>query len=220
MFISTRCGWGLWNWARASGRCRAPGWRPRRRQNWWANACGYAGYGAVPAWVCLEPLARLCGGRKDAARRQALRKYTEQAVRQGAVERPWDRLVAGLVLGTAAFARNLRRSVVGNPREQSQLQRLVPPVSWARIIAVVEQAKRERWREFSGRHGDWGRDAALWLGRGAGRLSLAQLGELAGGMDYAAVGQAVSRFSKRLLKEPALRRQMNHMKAQLSNIET
>jgi len=44
----------------------------------------------------------------------------------------------------------------------------------------------------------------MWLGRGAGRLSLAPLGELAGGMDYAAVGQAVSRFSKRQLREPAL----------------
>jgi len=44
---------------------------------------------------------------------------------------------------------------------------------------------------------------------------LAPLGELAGGMDYAAVGQAVSRFSKRLLREPALRRQMNHLKAQV-----
>ena len=126
----------------------------------------------------------------------------------------------GLVLGTAAFARNLRRPLVGNPREPSQHERLVRPVSWARIIAVVEPAKQERWGEFSGRHGDWGRDAALWLGRGAGRLSLAQLGELAGGMDYAAVGQAVSRFDKRRLKEPTLRRQMNHMKAQLSNVET
>ena len=128
--------------------------------------------------------------------------------------------VRGLVLGTAAFARNLRRPLVGNPRQQSQFERLVPPVSWARIIAVVELAKQERWGEFSGRHGDWGRDAALWLGRGAGRLSLAQLGELAGGMAYAAVGQAVSRFSKRLLKEPALRRQMHYLKAQLSNVET
>ena len=59
-----------------------------------------------------------------------------------------------------------------------------------------------------------------WRGGGAGRLSLAQLGELAGGMDYAAAGQAVRRFDKRLLKEPALRRQINHLKAQLSKVET
>jgi len=108
-------------------------------------------------------------------------------------------VVAALVLWTAAYLRSLRRQVAGNPRKQRQLQRLISPVSWARISAVVEPAKDERWGEFSGRHGDWGRDAALWLGRGAGRLSLAQLGELAGGMAYAAVGQAVSRFSKRRL---------------------
>jgi hypothetical protein len=47
----------------------------------------------------------------------------------------------GLVLGTAAFGRSLRRQVAGNPRQQSQFERLVPPVSWARIIAVVEQAR-------------------------------------------------------------------------------
>ena len=73
------------------------------------------------------------------------------------------------MLGTAAFARNLPRALAGNPREQSQLERLVRPVSWARIIAVVEPAKEERWGEFSGRHGDWGRDTALWLARGGGR---------------------------------------------------
>ena len=165
-------------------------------------------------------MRRLCGGRTIAERRQALREYTEQAVRQGAVERPWDRLVAGLVLGTEAFARSLRRQLTGNGRKQRQLQRLVRPVPWAPILALVEQAKGERWHEFSGRHGVWGRDAALWLGRGAGRLSLAQLGSLAGGMDYAAVGQAVSRFGKRLLKEPALRRQTEHLQVQLSNVET
>jgi len=37
---------------------------------------------------------------------------------------------------------------------------------------------------------------------------------------YAAVGQAVGRFSKRLVKEPALLQQMEHLKAQLSNVET
>ena len=58
------------------------------------------------------------------------------------------------------------------------------------------------------RHGDWSRDGALWLGRRQGRLSQAQLGSLAGGMDYAAVGQAVSRFAKRLEREPALQREI------------
>src|SRR5437867_12217435 len=50
--------------------------------------------------------------------------------------------------------------------------------------------------EFSGRHGDWGRDAALWLGRRQGRLKLAELGQSVGGMDYATVGKAIIRFAR------------------------
>jgi hypothetical protein len=50
-------------------------------------------------------------------------------------------------------------------------------------------------------------------------LSLAQLGELAGDMDYAAVGQAVSRFGKRLEDSAALRRQITKIQSQLSNVE-
>ena len=30
---------------------------------------------------------------------------------------------------------------------------------------AVEEVKGERWEEFRDRHGDWGRDAALYLGR-------------------------------------------------------
>jgi hypothetical protein len=136
------------------------------------------------------------------------------------VERPWDRLVAGLVLGTEAFARSLRQKAGGNSREQqAQIKRLGRPVAWGAIVSALERAKGEKWAEFSARYGDWGRDAALWLGRRQGRLSLAQLGRLAGGMDYAAVGQAVSRFGKRLQREAGLRRELRQIESQLSSVE-
>jgi hypothetical protein len=86
-------------------------------------------------------------------------------------------------------------------------------------VAVVEQAKGESWSQFSQRHGDWGRDAALWLGRKHGRYKLRELGELAGAMDYAAVGQAVSRFTKRLQARRELRRQVRKLENELSNVE-
>jgi hypothetical protein len=84
----------------------------------------------------------------------------------------------------------------------------------------LEKAKGEAWEELPVRHGDWGRDAGLWLGRRQGRLSLAALGELAGGMDDAAVGQALSRFGKRLSQDLGLRRSVGRLQGQLSNIET
>ena len=83
----------------------------------------------------------------------------------------------------------------------------------------TERVKGEPWEAFHSRYGDEGRDAALWLGRCRGRLSLAQLGTLAGGLDYAAVGQAISRFGKRLDKEPALRNELHRIESRMSIVE-
>ncbi len=124
-----------------------------------------------------------------------------------------------MVLGTEAFAQRLRRQVQGNRREQAPLNVLERPPSWSRIVSALERAKGEPWADLSARHGDWGRDAALWLGRRRGRLTLAQLGHAAGGMDYAAVGQAVSRFGRRWEKDPTLRREVTKIESQLSNVE-
>ena len=68
------------------------------------------------------------------------------------------------------------------------------------------------------RTGNWARDAALWFGQRQGRLRLAQLGDLARGMDCAAVGQAVSRFAKRLEEEPSLRRELRRIESRLSKV--
>jgi len=76
-------------------------------------------------------------------RKAALREYTEQAVRQGTIEPPWDRLVAGMVLGSEAFAQTLRRGLRANRREQPQLKALARPVEWSRIISALEEAKGE-----------------------------------------------------------------------------
>jgi putative transposase len=186
----------------------------RLREFQWSSYRSYAGFGAGVGWLWRDPLERLCGGRSRAERQAALRAYTEQPVRQGRVERPWDRLVGGLVLGREAFARQLWRRMAGSSREQaamSAMRKLSAGLSWPQIVKALERAKGERWADFSERHGDWGRDAALWLGRKRGRLSLSQLGQLAGGMEYAAVGQAVSRFGRRLEREPRLRRAVNKL---------
>ena len=209
---------------RAAGRAgvvgkRRPGVLAERlrllREFRWSSYRGYAGYGPLLGWVWREPLGRLCVGRTVAERRAALREYTEQPVREGAIERPWDRLVARVVLGSEAFARRLRREVGGNRRGHQRPKGLSRPVAWGEIVSALERAKGERWAEFSGRYGDWGRDAALWLGRRQGRLTLGELGRLAGGMDYAAVGQAVSRFGRRLAKEARLRHRLRRVESQL-----
>ena len=184
----------------------------------WSSYPGYAGYAPALPWVCQEPLGRLCGGRSAGERQSALRQYTEQAVKQGGAESPWARLVGGMVLGTQSFAQSLRSKVRGNAREQAAMKRLQKPVSWAVIIKALETLRGEQWSDLSGRHGDWAWDAALWLGRRMGRLRLNELGDLAGGMDYAAVSQATRRFDGRLEKESKLRQHLEQLKNQLLNV--
>ncbi len=182
----------------------------------WSSYRGYAGYCAPLCWVCAEPLSQLCGGRTESDRRAALREYTQHPVLQGTLECPWDRLVAGLVLGTEAFARSLKQSRRIQEREQRQARKLARPAAWAEIIAALEQARGgEKWEQFSNSHGDWGREAALWFGRRHGRLRLARLGELAGGMDYAAVSVALRRFGQRIAKDAKLRRKLNTIERRL-----
>jgi REP-associated tyrosine transposase len=183
----------------------------------WSSYPGYAGYRQPLNWACREPLARLCGGHTDEERCAALREYTEQAARRGAIEPPWQRLISGLVLGSHRFAQKLRQAARGNPREQPALRNDARPVSWERIVAGLEEFKSESWDSFSQRYGDWGRDAALWLGRRLGWLRLAELGRLVGNLDYAVVSKAVSRFERRLEKEPQLRQHLNSIQCHLSN---
>ena len=191
----------------------------RLRQYRWSSYRSYAGYEQGVNWLWRQPLDRVCGGRTEAERHAAVRQYTEQPIRQGVLEVPWDRLVGGLVLGSEAFARNLRKKLRANAREQPALRKLEHRLKWADIVSALEQVKGEKWDAFSQRYGDWGRDAALWLGRRRGRYRLGELGELAGGMDYAAVGQAISRFGKRLQNVAELRRHLSKLEREVSNVE-
>jgi len=190
-----------------------------RLRDWrWSSYRCYAGYCAAPEWLERELVGRLCGGRTEPERRLALRQYTEAAVRQGVREAPWQRLVAGLVLGSADFARSLLRQARGRGREHKELRQMKSQVEWSEIVAAIEKARKEKWDQVRDRHGDWGRDAALWIGRRIGRLKLRELGELAGGMDYAAVAQAVARFGRRVGADARLRQQVNRIESQLSHV--
>jgi len=182
----------------------------------WSSYPGYAGYTRPLSWVWREPLARLCGGHSPREQCAALMAYTEEPIAQGGIEPPWERVVDGIALGTQAFAQRLRREARGNWREQKSLRGAPSVVTWPRIVSALEQAKGEDWGRFVNRHGDWGRDAALWLGRRLGRLPLAALGKLAGGLDYAVVSKALARFGGRLARDVPLRNQLAILQTQLS----
>jgi putative transposase len=194
--------------------------RLSRLKSWkWSSYPAYAGYVKAPPWLSCEVLGGLCGGRSRKEGQAAVRRYTEQAIREGMPEQPWERLIGGVVLGTEAFAERLLGKVKGDLREQPMLRQMVQRVSWEQIVMELERVKGQRWEEFCDRYGDWGRDSALWLGRRVGRMRLRELGERAGGMDYNAVSAAMKRFGRRLAKDRTLKQLMDRLGATLSNLE-
>ena len=50
-------------------------------------------------------------------------------------------------------------------------------------------------------HGDWGRDLTLRVARECTGMTLRELGEAAGGMDYGAVSMAVRRMETRIRED-------------------
>jgi hypothetical protein len=118
--------------------------------------------------------------------------------------------LVGGELGSPGFAESVRQQARGNPREQKLLRAPTRATSWEQIVAALEH-----WNQFAERHGDWGRDAALWLGRSAGRLRLAELGRLVGNLDYAVVSKAITRFQRRMQTDPKLREHLATIQAQL-----
>lgn len=185
----------------------------------WSSYPAYRGSKAAPEWLTTTLVGALSGGRSAAERREAWRRYVEAPIRDGVMESPWDELVGGAVLGSKDFYLEALAMVEKRSKDSRGSARRVASAAsrttWDRIVQVVESAKDEKWEAFCNRYGDWGRDAALYLGRQLGRLTLVELGQRAGGLPYPVVGAAISRMAKRLKNESGLRKSMEAMKAQL-----
>lgn len=184
----------------------------------WSSYRAYAGYERVPDWLYAGLVETLCGGRTVAERQRALRSYTEEAVRAGMPEGLWERLAGGVVLGSESFATRMLAAARKNEREQPAARGSGPRIPWESVVEVVEKEKGERWEAFRDRYGDWGRDVALWLGRTAARMRLAELAREVD-VDYAAVGAAVSRVGSRMAADDEFGRLVHRLRKQLLNIE-
>lgn len=166
----------------------------------WSSFHGYTGYAPVPCWLATgELLGRVKGGR------DGYRKMAEARLKQGAEESLWGKLRWGYVLGSERFAEKVRAGLKPG-REDHGRSLMRERRTWEEIVSGVEKAKGERWAVFSQRHGDWGRDLALWLARRRSGMTLREIGEKANGMDYTAVAMAVKRFANHMEQNKTLRR--------------
>jgi REP element-mobilizing transposase RayT len=186
------------------------------REHRWSSYLAYAGYQRRPGWLTCEDLWQRAKQR-ELEPQASYRQFVEDPLKAGVAEMETlaDRIKETLAVGSAAFLDRLRRRVRGNRHEQPAVrswQRLLP---FTRVAAAVAKEKGEPWARFRDRHGDWGRDAALWLARRHCGMTQAELGEAAGGMAYPAVGHAVRRIERRRQNDSKLNRVLTKLEGQL-----
>jgi hypothetical protein len=173
----------------------------------WSSYRAYVGLEKPPDWLECGRVLELNGPGKRAEQQKAYQRYVEEAIREGLEESPLEEEVkAQLVLGSRQMLEKVRKRVVGKSREQPQARALGPRPSFGAIKAVVEELRGTRWEAFRDCYGDWGRDLALYLGQRVGAMKLKELGEEAGGVDYATVSAAIKRFERRMREESNLAR--------------
>jgi REP element-mobilizing transposase RayT len=179
----------------------------------WSSYRAYAGYEKKPEWLTTGVvLGKVKGGR------QGYRKAAEDRLKQGQGESIWSQLHWSAVLGTAKFAETMREKaeVMRETHGRGTLRR---EVEWEEVVKAVESVKGEPWKDFVNRYGDWGRDLALWIARKRGGMTLKELGEAVGGMDYSAVSEAIRYFERKRLKQRDVR-QTRDQALRILNLET
>ncbi len=179
----------------------------------WSSYAYYAGYGKqIPKWLNLSVIGSMVESAKE------YRRMAEYRVTNGVDEVFLSKLKGRIALGGDAFIDRIRTHCsVGREHEGRNILR--QRCSWDDIIGAVEQVKGAKWAEFSKVRGDWGRAAAYYLARKHACMTLAEIGVVAGGVDYAAVSALEKRLEKRLKSDEQLKEWV--LKAEsILNIET
>jgi len=195
--------------------------RVRRLRGYrWSSYRAYVGLERGREWLVTSRVLALLGGGTARAGREKYREFVEAAAREGLAENPWERLAAGLLLGGSEFVERMRQLAKGNMQQQPALRALQRRCGIADVIRCVEGMKGERWEGFCDRHGDWGRDVVLLLGRKLCGLKLRELAELVGAQNEATIALAVKRVAVLVEKDAALREWVSGVQQQLLNVKT
>jgi len=169
------------------------------RSHRWSSYLAYAGYERAPKWLTTEEVLRRVAGGRD-----GYRELAEGRLKQGEQEDIWSKLRWGTVLGSERFGEEMRKRLKVN-RETPGRRRTRERKAWEEVVGAVEKAKGERWDEFRDRHGDWGRDMVLAVARRCTGMTLRELGNRVGDMDYAAVSEAIRHLERRQMPRRDLR---------------
>jgi len=170
--------------------------RKRLRAFKWSSYRGYAGLCASLSFVQeAMVLGELRGPRR--AQRLRYRRFVEAGLLKE-IENPFEAVRWQAVLGDESLVQKLRDRVKGlhkQRREITSLRGTLPSVDPEKILQkVAKKYGVERQRLVArGERGLQAKNVAMWMVWETGRKSLREVGELFGGLDYAAVAQRIRR---------------------------
>ena len=166
----------------------------------WSSYPYYAGYRRkIPEWLTIDPVLSCVADRAE------YRKKMEYRICCGIDPGFSEKLNNSLALGRSEFVDRIKNLCIVD-RENSGKRLLRNKISWKEAVSAVEKVKGAGWPEFFGVRGDWGRAAVCYLSRKHAGMTLREVGEAAGGMDYAAVCMMLKRFEKRLSSDADVRK--------------
>ena len=174
--------------------------RERVRNFKWSSYRGYAGLSAPFPFVKeAMVLDELHGSGR--AERLRYRRFVEEGLLRE-IENPFETVRWQAVLGDESFVQKLRDRVKGlhkQRREITSLRRAMPSLDPDKVLQRVANKYRvDRERLVApGSRGLEAKNVAMWMIWESGGKSLREIGELFGGLDYAAVAQRIRRTRSR-----------------------
>jgi REP-associated tyrosine transposase len=178
------------------GRGTPGGRRKRLRAYRWSSYPGYAGLKTPYPFVDEEMVLGELGGARKGERLRYRRFVEEGLVRE--VESPFAAVRWQAVLGSESFVQKLRDRLKGlhrHRREIPSLRRIGEGVRTEEVLEKVAKKFKVKSNRLlrKGERGLEARNVAMWMIWESGTKSLREIGELFGGLDYAAVAQRIRR---------------------------
>ncbi len=198
-----RAEFGLDPWSK---KAEALGWREPSKQEAqrrlkelrsypWSSYMAYAGYRAEPEWLTTKVLlSRACRKVKD--RRRTYRKEAEYRLTKGVSESFVSSIKDGVALGSAEYLKKIKDMAKGCSRDIQGRRKLRGGVDYDDVVRVVEDICGQKYDDLINRRGDCGKPLLMWAARHYCGMTLREIGDRLGSMDYAAVSMGIRRFEK------------------------
>jgi len=175
------------------------------REYHWSSYRAYAGYEVGPKWLTTADILRR-SARKTSDRKRKYRAGIRTILGRGVEESGLEKFKTAVGIGSAEFIDRIKVMAGDGSRETEHRGRLRERVSFEQVVCVIEELRAEPSGDWLNKYGDWGKWMVLKLARRYTGMTLAQLGQQMGGVDYGAISMGLFRFEQRLEKDRKLKR--------------